>query len=173
MRVWSLGQEDPLEKEMATHSSILAWEIPWTEEPGRLQVMGSQKSWTWLSNETTTPKGPLMCVRNLSWAKLKSYRHFNAGVCSSCHPQGLLVLPGECRSPIVTRGPPKCPITTLAHPSPPVWNFFSRRLKVFSFFLMRDLVCKYAWESYPLWLDFILRWRKLLLVVFLKVRTGS
>ena len=42
MQVWSLGQEDPLEKEMATHSSILAWEIPWTEEPGRLQSMGSQ-----------------------------------------------------------------------------------------------------------------------------------
>ena len=37
--VQSLGQEDPLEKEMATHSSILAWEIPWTEEPGRLQSM--------------------------------------------------------------------------------------------------------------------------------------
>ena len=40
----SLVQEDPLEKEMATHSSILAWEIPWTEEPGGLQSMGSQKS---------------------------------------------------------------------------------------------------------------------------------
>ena len=38
-----LGQEDPLEKEMAAHSSILAWEIPWTEEPGRLQSMGSQR----------------------------------------------------------------------------------------------------------------------------------
>ena len=36
----SLGGEDPLEKEMATHSSILAWEIPWSEEPGRLQSMG-------------------------------------------------------------------------------------------------------------------------------------
>ena len=35
-RVWSLGQKDPLEKKMATHSSIRAWEIPWTEEPGRL-----------------------------------------------------------------------------------------------------------------------------------------
>ena len=42
MRVQSLGQEDSLEKEMATHSSILAWEIQWTEEPGRLQSMGSQ-----------------------------------------------------------------------------------------------------------------------------------
>ena len=41
--VWSLGQEDPLEKEMATHSSILAWEIPQTEEPGGLQSMGSQR----------------------------------------------------------------------------------------------------------------------------------
>ena len=41
-RVQSLGQEDLLEKEMATHSSILAWKIPWMEEPGRLQSMGSQ-----------------------------------------------------------------------------------------------------------------------------------
>ena len=46
MCVQSLGQEDPLEKEMATHSIILAWDIPWTEEPGRLQSMGSQNSWT-------------------------------------------------------------------------------------------------------------------------------
>ena len=42
-QVWSLGWEDPLEKGMATHSSILAWRIPWTEEPGRLQSMGSQR----------------------------------------------------------------------------------------------------------------------------------
>ena len=41
--VRSLGQEDLLEKEMATHSSILAWKIPWTEEPGRLQSTGSQR----------------------------------------------------------------------------------------------------------------------------------
>ena len=41
--VQSLGQEDPLEKKMATHSNILAWEIPWTEEPGELQSMGSQR----------------------------------------------------------------------------------------------------------------------------------
>ena len=37
------GQEDPLEEEMATHSNIVAWEIPWTEEPGRLQFMGLQR----------------------------------------------------------------------------------------------------------------------------------
>ena len=42
-RVWSLGREDPLEKEMATHSSTLAWRIPWREEPGRLQPMRSQR----------------------------------------------------------------------------------------------------------------------------------
>ena len=44
MQIRSLQWEDPLEKEMATHSSILAWEIPWTEEPGGLQSMGSSKS---------------------------------------------------------------------------------------------------------------------------------
>ena len=42
-QVQSLGWEDPLEKEMAPHSTILAWKIPWTEEPGRLQSMGSQR----------------------------------------------------------------------------------------------------------------------------------
>ena len=47
--VWSLGGEDPLQKERATHSSILAWEIPWTEESDGLQSVGLQKSWTRLS----------------------------------------------------------------------------------------------------------------------------
>ena len=41
--VWSLGQEDPLEEEMATYSSVLAWKIPWMEEPGKLQSMESQR----------------------------------------------------------------------------------------------------------------------------------
>ena len=49
-QVQSLGWEDPLEKEMATHSGILAWEIPWTEKPSSLQSMGSQKSQTRLSD---------------------------------------------------------------------------------------------------------------------------
>ena len=43
-QIRSLDQEDPLEREMATHSSILAWRIPWTEEPGGLQSMGSQRA---------------------------------------------------------------------------------------------------------------------------------
>ena len=42
-QVRSLGQEEPLEKELATHASTLAWKIPWTKEPGRLQSMGSQR----------------------------------------------------------------------------------------------------------------------------------
>ena len=46
VRVRSLSQEDPLEKGMATHSSILAWRLPWTEEPGGLQSLGLQKSQT-------------------------------------------------------------------------------------------------------------------------------
>ena len=49
-QVRTLGQEDPLVKEMATYSSILAWEIQWTEESGRLQSVGSQKSLIQLSN---------------------------------------------------------------------------------------------------------------------------
>ena len=52
----------PLEKERATHSSILAWEIPWTEESGGLQSMGSKKSRTRLSNLTTTA---ILCQRSL------------------------------------------------------------------------------------------------------------
>ena len=48
MWVRSLGQEDSLEEGMATHSSILAWKILWTEDPGGLQPIGSQKNWTQL-----------------------------------------------------------------------------------------------------------------------------
>ena len=51
-QVRSLGWEDPLDKEMATHPSILAWEIPWTEDPGRLQSIGVAKRWTQLNDFT-------------------------------------------------------------------------------------------------------------------------
>ena len=56
-QVWSLGQEDLLEKGMAIHSSILVWKIAWTEEPGGLQSMGFQRvghTWVWLTH--TQPK---------------------------------------------------------------------------------------------------------------------
>ena len=69
--VWSLGQEDPLEMGMATHSIILAWRIQWTEEPGRLQFMGLQRvghnwapmymfrsvAWRWNKNESLSKGG--------------------------------------------------------------------------------------------------------------------
>ena len=53
-QVQAVGEEGPLEEEMATHSSILAWEIPSTEEPGGLQSLGSQKRWTRLRDQTAT-----------------------------------------------------------------------------------------------------------------------
>ena len=55
-QVWFLGQEDPLEEGMATHSSILPWRIPWTEEPGRLESIGSQRvrhDWSDLAQHNT------------------------------------------------------------------------------------------------------------------------
>ena len=58
-QVQSLGWEDPLEKEMATHSSILAWRIPWTEEPGGLQPTGSQ--------ELDTTERHCVCVFYVQW----------------------------------------------------------------------------------------------------------
>ena len=61
MQVWSLGGEGPLENEMATHSSILAWEIPWTEDPGGLRFMGSQKSPIWLSDSVQFSSVTLLC----------------------------------------------------------------------------------------------------------------
>ena len=55
MRVQTLGREDPLKKEMAAHSTTLAWRIPWTEKPGGLQSMGSQKSRTQLNDFKQAP----------------------------------------------------------------------------------------------------------------------
>ena len=77
MQVQSLIWEDPLEKEMATHSSILAWKIPWTEEPMRRQSIGSQKSQTRLNNNNNKFKlikvwaFPEMLVQNLGVSSLK------------------------------------------------------------------------------------------------------
>ena len=58
--VWSLGWEDPLEKGMATHSSILAWRIPWTEETGGLQFMRVTKSWTQQNDSNLYIHPPLL-----------------------------------------------------------------------------------------------------------------
>ena len=71
-QIRSLGQKDPLEKEMATHSSTLAWKMPWTEEPGRLQSMGSQRighDWpTSLSFSDYSPPGST--VHGISQARI-------------------------------------------------------------------------------------------------------
>ena len=67
IQVLFLGQEDPLEKGMVTHSTILAWEIPGIEDPGRLQSMGSQKSQTGLKrlNNTNIPMLEKLCSLHL------------------------------------------------------------------------------------------------------------
>ena len=66
--VWSLGGEDPLEKEMAIHSSILAWRIPWTEEPGGLQSTGSQRVWhDWATSLTQETWWTWVWVNSGSW----------------------------------------------------------------------------------------------------------
>ena len=72
IQVRSLGPEDPLEKEMAIHSSILAWEIPWTEEPGGLQSVGSQRvrqnrATQHTHTHTPAPTPPLRSFPSLAW----------------------------------------------------------------------------------------------------------
>ena len=69
--VWSLGREDPLEKEMATHCSTLAWRIPWREGPGRLQSMGSQ-SRTWLSGFAFTFTFQYRLLQGIEYSSLCS-----------------------------------------------------------------------------------------------------
>ena len=80
-RVQSLGWEDSLEKEMATHSNILAWKIPWIEEPGRLQSMGSQRvrhgqdrayMYSVLSFITILPKGGVVTRLGCSGSQMVS-----------------------------------------------------------------------------------------------------
>ena len=70
MWVWSLGQEDPLEKEMASHSNILAWRISWTEKPGGLQATGSQRvrhDWSDLVGMYECIWVLCVCVLNYTW----------------------------------------------------------------------------------------------------------
>ena len=78
-QVPSLGWEDPLEEGMATHSSIFAWRIPWTEEPGRQQSIGSQRvghDWQWLSTHTIIKfhKMSSLNIRNLLYHKSRGWK---------------------------------------------------------------------------------------------------
>ena len=69
-QVQSLGQEDPLEKEMATHSSILAWKIPWMEEPGRLRSMGLQRfGHDWVTSLSLGIWICINCLNNKSYSQ--------------------------------------------------------------------------------------------------------
>ena len=73
--VWSLGQEDPLEEGMATHSSLLAWKIPWTEEPGGLQSLGSQRvGHNWATNTFSRVSSPAELL-----GRVISSRHTSVG----------------------------------------------------------------------------------------------
>ena len=75
-QVQSLGQEEPLEEGMAIHSSILAWEIPWTEEPGRLRSMGSKKSQLRLGSQATAA-ATRMCILTLICRCVFSLNHLS------------------------------------------------------------------------------------------------
>ena len=91
--VWSLGQEDPLEKEMAPHSSTLAWKIQWMEEPGVLQSMGSQRvrhDW----------------VIELNWSFSESFPGGLDGKASACNAGDPGLIPGLGRSPGEGNGNP-------------------------------------------------------------------
>ena len=108
--VQSLGQEGPLEKEMATYSSVLAWEIPWTEEPGRLQSMGSQSVGHGLVTKQQQPTLHLLLTLHqqsqvassstlaLLWSS--SFRETTVSIltCNSHHPSKVN-LSGNCFSP--------------------------------------------------------------------------
>ena len=84
-RVWSLGWEDTLEKEMATHSSILAWKISWTEEPGGLQSTGSQRvGHDWATNTylPSHPEFPISFTQSaFSFIRMESTDHDTFGKC--------------------------------------------------------------------------------------------
>ena len=81
--VQCLGQEDPLEKEMATHSSILAWRIPWTEEPGRLQSIASESDITEVSKHACTHTAQTSGYI-LHSSRSKSGKHQNSGHSCPC-----------------------------------------------------------------------------------------
>ena len=89
--VWSLGQEDPLEEEMATHTTILAWEIPWTEEPDGLQFIGLQRGWHNLVTKQQKLFFGIVSVLVFTGGSDGKASAYNAG-----HPGSI---PGSGRSP--------------------------------------------------------------------------
>ena len=87
-QVWSLGQEDPLEKEMATHSSILGWRIPWTEEPCGLQSTGSQRvGHNWATSLSLSLREKAVCTNGN-----QRFPHPPAPALMTIFPQGSLTI---------------------------------------------------------------------------------
>ena len=88
-RVWSLGWEDPLEKEMTIHSSILNWQIPWTEEPGRLQSMGSQRvRHNWMTSLSLSVDAGLVELLSLPCILTARASQGDPGICLVTEPPG-------------------------------------------------------------------------------------
>ena len=115
-RVRSLGQEDALEKEMATHSSILAWKIPWMGEPDGLQSVGSQRvrqDWS-ISLIDTLQKGSIGCTSVLVWNEHRlslllthcDFSDISDGKESACNAGDPGSVPGWRRSPGERNGNP-------------------------------------------------------------------
>ena len=93
MQVWSVGCEDPLKEEMATLSSILAWEILWTKEPCGLQSMGEQKCQTWLSTHTHTQHIFIYMKNDITpYTCIWLYNQLLLDFCSNFSPRLILLL---------------------------------------------------------------------------------
>ena len=125
--VQSLGREDPLEKEMATHSSILAWRIPWTEEPGRLQSKGSQR----VGHNWVTSLSRSLSIKSELTEWIYKYRcQFSCSVMSDsdpieCSTPGLPVhhqLPESTQTHVHWVSDDIQPSHPLSPPSPPTFN---------------------------------------------------
>ena len=106
--VWSLGQEDPLEKEMATHSSILAWEIPWTEEPDRYSPMGHKGSdMTEGLHFLSHSKCWIKISYTIHWIELKKSFLLRCTACGILVPWPFPALAGWSLNHCTTKGVPE------------------------------------------------------------------
>ena len=114
-QVWFMGWEDPLEKEITTHSSILDWEIPWKEEPGGLLSTRLWKSWAWLNNWATKCNNLIdlqYCVSFKCTAKRFSYTYihsFTTGFSSGSVVNNLSAMQWEVESAGLIPGWGRCP----------------------------------------------------------------
>ena len=121
-----LGQEDPQEKEMATHSSTLAWKIPWAEKPGRLQSVGSQRvRHDWATSLSFPVVLVFYCCCNTNYHKLgglkqhqlSSVQSSRSVVSYSLWPHGLQHARPPCPSPIPGVYSNSCPFSRWCHPT--------------------------------------------------------